>query len=135
MAHKATLVNALSRAVADRVMLLDFTIGRKGLLGYLKSLNGSNIIKVSPFNDSASETQAVSKRLKVVCGANISQLDDGAWIGDNTPMTLCEVRVTSRNVITPNIGSLELAEALSRVLPFTAREDTRPVLQLSLIHI
>ena len=129
MAHKATLVNALSRAVAERVTLLDFTIGRKGLLGYLKSLNGSNIIKVSPFNDSASETQAVSKRLKVVCGANISQLDDGAWIGDNTPMTLCEVRVTSRNVITPNIGSLELAEALSRVLPFTAKEDTRPVLQ------
>ncbi|MDD5511418.1 MAG: DNA polymerase III subunit beta, partial [Dehalococcoidales bacterium] len=114
---------------ADRVTLLDFTIGRKGLLGYLKSLNGSNIVKVTPFNDSASETQAVSKRLKVVCGANTSQLDDGAWIGDNTPMTLCEVRVTSRNVITPNIGSLELAEALSRVLPFTATEDTRPVLQ------
>jgi DNA polymerase-3 subunit beta len=129
VAHKATLVNALSRAVAERVTLLDFTIGRKGLLGYLKSLNGSNIVKVSPFNDSASETQAVSKRLKVVCGANISQLDDGAWIGDNTPMTFCEVRVTSRNVITPNIGSLELAEALSRVLPFTSREDTRPVLQ------
>jgi hypothetical protein len=129
VAHKATLVNALSRAVADRVTLLDFTIGRKGLLGYLKSLNGSNIVKVTPFNDSASETQAVSKRLKVICGANISQLDDGAWIGDNTPMTLCEVRVTSRNVITPNIGSLELAEALSRVLPFTATEDTRPVLQ------
>ena len=129
MAHKATLVNALSRAVADRVTLLDFTIGRKGLLGYLKSLNGSNIVKVTPSGDSASETQAVSKRLKVVCGANISQLDDGAWIGDNTPMTLCEVRVTSRNVITPNIGSLELAEALSRVLPFTAKEDTRPVLQ------
>ena len=129
MAHKATLVNALSRAVADRVTLLDFTIGRKGLLGYLKSLNGSNIVKVTPFNDSASETQAVSKRLKVVCGTNTSQLDDGAWIGDNTPMTLCEVRVTSRNAVTPNIGSLELAEALSRVLPFTATEDTRPVLQ------
>ncbi|MDD5509484.1 MAG: DNA polymerase III subunit beta [Dehalococcoidales bacterium] len=129
VAHKATLVNALSRAVADRVTLMDFTIGRKGLLGYLKSLNGSNIVKVAPFTDSASETQAVSKRLKVVCGANISQLDDGAWIGDNTPMTLCEVRVTSRNAVTPNIGSLELAEALSRVLPFTATEDTRPVLQ------
>ena len=129
MAHKATLVSALSRAVAERVTLLDFTIGRKGLLGYLKSLNSSNIVKVTPISDSASETQAVSKRLKVVCGANVSQLDDGAWIGDNTPVTLCEVRVTSRNVITPNIGSLELAEALARVLPFTATEDNRPVLQ------
>ena len=38
VAHKATLVNALSRALSDRVMLLDFTIGRKGLLGYLKAL-------------------------------------------------------------------------------------------------
>jgi len=123
------LVNALSRAVAERVTLLDFMVGRKGLLGYLKSLNGSNIVKVIPFNGSASETQAVDKRLKVVCGANISQLDDGAWIGENTPMTLCEVRVSPHNTVTPNIGSLELAEALSRVLPFTAREDTRPVLQ------
>jgi len=28
VAHKATLVNALSRALSDRVMLLDFTIGK-----------------------------------------------------------------------------------------------------------
>jgi DNA polymerase III subunit beta len=110
-------------------MLQDFSIGRKGLLGYLKSLSGSNIIKVTPINDSASESQAVEKRLKVVCGANISQLDDGAFIGENTPMTLCEMRVSPHNSVTPNIGSLELSEALARVLPFTAREDTRPVLQ------
>jgi DNA polymerase III subunit beta len=129
VAHKATLINALSRAVAERVMLQDFSIGRKGLLGYLKSLSGSNIVKMTPLNGSASESQAVDKRLKVVCGANTSQLDDGAWIGDNTPMTLCEVRVSPHNSVTPNIGSLELAEALARVLPFTAIEDTRPVLQ------
>jgi len=36
VAHKATLVNALSRALSERVMLLDYTIGRKGLLGYLE---------------------------------------------------------------------------------------------------
>ena len=40
VAHKATLVNALSRALADRVMLLDLTIGRKGFVGYLKALGG-----------------------------------------------------------------------------------------------
>jgi hypothetical protein len=34
VAHKATLVNALSRALAERLMLVDFTIGRKGLLNY-----------------------------------------------------------------------------------------------------
>ena len=32
VAHKATLVNALSRALAERVVLIDFTIGRKGFL-------------------------------------------------------------------------------------------------------
>jgi DNA polymerase-3 subunit beta len=69
------------------------------------------------------------KSLRVVCGANTSYLEDLAWIGDNTPVTLCDVRVSPNNSVKPNLGALELAEALSRVLPFTSREDTRPVLQ------
>jgi len=128
VAHKAMLVSAISRALADRVMLLDFTIGRKGLLGYLKAIGGSNIVKVIPSNRSASEAQATVKRLKVICGANTSYLQDSAWIGDKTPLTLCEVRVSPNNAVKPNIGSLELAEALNRVLPFTAKGDDRPVL-------
>ena len=54
VAHKATLVNALSRALSERVELLDMTIGRKGFLGYLKALAGSNIVKVIPASDDAS---------------------------------------------------------------------------------
>jgi DNA polymerase-3 subunit beta len=124
------MVNALSRALSDRVTLLDFAIGRKGLLGYLKSLAGSNIVKIVPSADSASGSQANGhKRLKVICGANTSYLSDSEWIGDNTPMTICEVRVSPNNSIKPNIGSLELSEALSKVLPFVSREDNRPVLQ------
>jgi len=128
VAHKAMLVNALSRALASRVMLMDFTIGRKGFVGYLKALGGSNIVKVTP-DASASGSQANGhKRLKVLCGANTSYLADSEWIGDKTPLTLCDVRVSPNNAIKPNIGSLELAEALNRVLPFTAKDDDRPVL-------
>jgi len=47
IAHKAMLVSALSRALADRVMLLDFTLGRRGLVGYLKALGGSNVVKIA----------------------------------------------------------------------------------------
>jgi hypothetical protein len=128
VAHKAMLVNALSRAIADRVMLMDLTIGRKGLLGYLKALGGSNIVKVIPSNGGASETQATGKRLKVICGANTSYLADSDWIGEKTPLTLCEVRVSPSNTVTPNTGASELAEALARLLPFTAKGDDRPVL-------
>ena len=64
VAHKATLVNALSRALSERVMLLDYTIGRRGLLGYLKAVSGSNIIKIVPDGGSASEVRASDKRLK-----------------------------------------------------------------------
>jgi DNA polymerase-3 subunit beta len=129
VAHKAVLVGALSRALADRVMLMDLTIGRKGFLGYLKALGGSNVVKVIPSNGSASGSQANGhKRLKVICGANTSYLADSEWIGDKTPMSLCEVRVSPNNSVKPNIGSLELSEALSRVLPFTAKDDDRPVL-------
>ena len=128
VAHKAMLVNALSRAIAERVMLLDFTIGRKGLLAYLKALGGSNIVKVVPSNGSASETQATEKRLKVICGANTSYLADSDWIGEKTPLTLCEVRVSPSNTVTPNVGAIELSEALNRLLPFTAKGNDRPVL-------
>ncbi len=128
VAHKAILVNTLSRAIADRVSLLDLTIGRKGLLGYLKALGGSNIVKVIPSNGSASGSQATA-RLKVICGANTSYLADGEWIGEKTPLTFCEVRVSPANTVMPNIGASELAEALARVLPFIATDDARPILQ------
>jgi hypothetical protein len=124
------LVNALSRALADRLMLMDFTIGRKGFSGYLKALAGSNVVKIVPAAASASEQRTNGhKRLKVVCGANTSYLDDLAWVGKKTSMTLADVRVSPNNTVKPNIGSLELSEALNRVLPFTAKDDSRPVLQ------
>ena len=130
VAHKATLVNALSRVLADRVMVGDFTVGRKGFLGYVKALAGSNIVRVTPANGDASVSQVNgNKRLKVTCGSNTSYLEDLAWVGEKTPLTLCEVRVSSKRIVQPNIGGLELAEALARVIPFTAKEDNRPVLQ------
>jgi len=128
VAHKAMLVNALSRALADRVMLMDLTIGRRGLLGYLKALGGSNVVKVVPSSASESQTNG-HKVLKVICGANTSYLADSDWIGDKTPLTLCDVRVSPNNSVKPNVGGIELAEALARVLPFTAKDDeARPVL-------
>jgi len=84
--------------------------------------------KVIPSNGSASGAQITGKRLKVICGANTSYLADSDWIGDKTPITFCEVRVSSSNTVTPNVGASELAEALARVLPFTAKGDDRPVL-------
>ncbi|RAL68836.1 DNA polymerase III beta subunit [Dehalococcoides mccartyi] len=135
-AHKAILVNALSRALAERVVLMDFTIGRKGFLTYIKSLGGSNVVKVVPSsNGDASGLRVADKRLKVVCGANTSYLDDMAWVGDKTPLTLCDVRVSPSNSVKPNLGALELSEALSRVVPFTAKEDNRPVLQCVLFKV
>ena len=129
VAHKATLVNALSSGLSDRIMLLDLTIGRKGLLGYLKALAGSNVIKVVPAGDNASGSQVIPKRLKVTCGANTSYIADGDFIGEKTPVTFGEARICPSNAVKPNIGAIELAEALNRVLPFTAKDDARPVLQ------
>jgi len=138
VAHKAMLVSALSRALASRVVLMDLTIGRRGLLGYLKALGGSNIVKVIPSNGSASGSQATGKRLKVICGANTSYLADSDWLKEatatkrgskgGTPLTFCEVRVSPSNTVKPNVGANELTEALNRVLPFTAKGDDRPVL-------
>lgn len=124
------LMDALSRTLADRLSLMDISIGRKGFLGYLKALGSSNVVKVVPAHISASESQANGQGgLKVICGANISYLDDSAWISDKTPMTFAEVRVSPSNAVRPNLGAVELAEAIGRVLPFTSQEDGRPVLQ------
>ena len=129
VAHKAMLVSALSRALADRVTLLDFTLGRRGLLGYLKALGGSNIVKVIPDASASGKQTNGHKVLKVICGANTSYLADSDWIGEKTPFNLCDVRVSPSNSIVPNVGGIELADALARVLPFTAKDDeARPVL-------
>ena len=129
IAHKAMLVSALVRALADRVTVLDFTLGRKGFVGYLKALGGSNVVKVIPSNGSASGEQATGKRLRVICGANTSYLADGDWIGEKTPMSLCDVRVSPSNTVKPNVGGIKLAEALARVLPFTSKDDDKPIFQ------
>ena len=43
-------------------------------------------------------------------------------------MTIADVRVSPDNAVKPNLGASELAEALNRALPFTAKDDNRPVL-------
>jgi len=107
----------------------DTTIGKRGFLSYLKALAGSNIVKVIPANGSASGLQANGKGLKVVCGNHQSCIPDGAWLKDKTPFTFCQVRVSPSYAVMPNLGGNELAEALSRVLPFANTDDARPVLQ------
>ena len=129
VAHKATLVSALSRALADRVMLMDLTIGRRGFVGYLKALGGSNVVKVIPDASASGSQTNGHKRLKVICGANTSYLADNEWIGEKTPLILCDVRVSPSNSVKPNVGASELADALNRVLPFTSKDDARPILQ------
>jgi hypothetical protein len=137
IAHKATLVSALSRALAERVTIIGLTVGRRGLLAYLRALKGSNLVKVIPSNPSV-EGHDTAKRLKVICGGNIGYLSDGEWVKEastkgksakgGTPYTFCELRVSPKNIVKPNMGVSELAEALNKVLPFTAKDDTRPVL-------
>jgi len=96
------------------IALVNNTIGRKGFLSYLKALDGSNIVKVVPAEG--------NKGLRVVCGANTSYLPDNAWVTEKLkPFTVCEVRISPHNAISPNLGGLELAETLSRVIPFTER--------------
>lgn len=134
IAHKDQLVNALSRAQGERVTLFDsdVTLGRKGFYAYLKALAGSNIVKVIPANGNASGSQVIAKGLKVVCGSHESYLPDGAWIskGKKTlPYTFVQIRVSPCNAVMPNLGSVELAEALSKVLSFTATDEQRVVLQ------
>jgi len=122
------LIGALSRALANRVMINDIALGRKGLLNYLKALGG-NVVKVIPSNGSASEAQAADEGLKVICGASTSYLANNHWTTDKPPFTFCEVRVRPHNAVKPNVGAAELAEALTKVLPFTANDDARPILQ------
>ncbi|KTB49275.1 DNA polymerase III beta subunit family protein [Dehalogenimonas alkenigignens] len=109
--------------------LLGFTLGRKGFLTYLRALGGSNIIKVVPSGGDASESRVTGKCLKVVCGANTAYLTNNEWTGDRTSPSYCELKVSPRYSIVPNLGALELSEALERVLTFTSSQSSRPVLQ------
>jgi hypothetical protein len=127
--HRERLASALSRAQAPKARIGDIELGRKGFLNYLKALGGSNVIKVTP-NGSASEAQAAEKGLRVVCGSNTGYLPDKAWVSDKDGFgETCEIRVSPNGSVVPNLGAIELAEALSRVIPFAAsKTEQRPVL-------
>ena len=127
--HRERLVSALSRAQAPKARIGDIELGRKGFLNYLQALGGSNVVKVTP-NGGASEAQATAKGLKVICGRNTSHILDGAWITDKDRLSdTCEIRVSPNGSVIPNLGAMELAEALSRVIPFAVgKKDERPVL-------
>ena len=64
-----------------------------------------------------------------MCGSHQSFIPADAWIGEKTPLSFCQVRVSPNNTVMPNISGIELGEALSRVIPFASKEDSRPVLQ------
>ncbi len=134
VSDRQRLVGALLRAQAPRIEVLDLTLGRRGFLNYIRLLGGSNIVKIVPnSNGVASESQSTAKRLKVICGNHTGYLDNESWITQKSEFKrnydICQVRVTPHDSVKPNLGAIELAEALSRVIPFTAREDIRPVLQ------
>ena len=107
----------------------DIAIGKRGFLGYLKALAGSNVVKVIPAGVGAGGLQADAHGLKVVCGNHQSYIPDGAWLKDKMPFSFCQVRVSPSYAVMPNLGGNELAEALSKVLPFTDPDDSRPILQ------
>ncbi|WP_346999742.1 DNA polymerase III subunit beta [Dehalogenimonas sp. THU2] len=92
-------------------------------------------MKIVPSNGDASVSRVAGKCLKVICGANTSYLEHMAWVGDKTPLTLCDIRVSPSNSVSPNLGATELSDALSRVLPFTSDETTRPILQCVLFRV
>ena len=132
--HRERLVSALAKAQAALVEVVGFVLGRKGFLNYLRLLGGSNIVKIVPSNGTAGpsqEGQSTEKMLKVVCGGNTGCLADNAWVGKGMEHSnTCQVRVSPHNSVTPNLGGIELAEALSKVLPFAAaKKDERMVLK------
>ncbi len=128
-------MDALSRALAPRVSLAGITLGRKGFLGYLKALSGGNVVKITPATGGASGMQAATRKgLKIVSGVAVGFLSDGEWITQQTPPEGCELRVSPRYAVKPNIGTTELAEALERILPFASTEDSRPILRCILFR-
>ena len=128
-----TLVDALSRSQAERIKVIDkFTVGRRGFLTYLKALDGG-IVKMVPSNGVASDKQHDGS-LKVVCGRNVSHLPGGAWIGENTAHSLGQLQVSPSVAVNPNLGTIELATALTKIIPFTSTEESKPILNTVLFR-
>ncbi|MBI2858547.1 MAG: hypothetical protein HYX90_05655 [Chloroflexi bacterium] len=120
--QKATLVNALSKSLAGRITVMDFTFGRTGLVKYVESLSEGEI-EITPHDGDASESPLVAKRLKVVCGANTAMLKNMAWVNKKTPLTICDVRIGPQIFVQPNVDTAKLSQALARVLRFASTRD------------
>ncbi|MGD0856169.1 MAG: DNA polymerase III subunit beta [Dehalococcoidia bacterium] len=90
----------------------------------------AHVNKVTPSNGSASESQTARKGIRLVCGANTSYIPDEAWLTEKNRFDgHCRIRVSRHNIVIPNLGGLELAEALVRVIPFAEKGNGRPILR------
>ncbi len=129
LCSRRVLTSALSRALAARLMIVGVEVGRAGFLSYLKALNGATVKVVPNGHNGASESQTADhKALKVICGNHQASIEAATWLTDKTPFQVLTIHVQPSPAIAPNIGAGELADALARVLPFTAKDDSRPVL-------
>ena len=123
VANRTQLVNALSRTIAERIVFENgATIGKRGLINYLKTLVGT-VVKVIPVADNGK-----AKQLLITCNATSAVIGDMAWLNSKSAISMCSVKVCKANAVKPNIGNTELADALNRVIPFTTNDKTRPVL-------
>ena len=78
-------------------MLLDFTIGRKGLLGYLKTIAGSNVVKVA-------EACTYLNTASLSCTGNTS-LGNLSW-GSNPPGVASDIAKNSSVLPYPHLGNI-----------------------------
>tara|TARA_Y100000310_G_C20101681_1_gene543005 strand:+ start:97 stop:357 length:261 start_codon:yes stop_codon:yes gene_type:complete len=75
---------------------------------YSDSLVGLEKQSRLPHNGNASETQIADKRLKIICGADTSDLADNEWIGEKTSLTFAEVRASPNSAVKPTVEAIEL---------------------------
>ena len=124
--HRLHLVNSLSTVQSPTVKVLGLTLGTRGLTGFLRLSNRSNIVTMIPVKGKSND----EARLRVEVGSYHTSLEHLDWTTEKTQnMIPCEVKVKPKGKVIPNISGTDLAFALARVLPFASKTDDRPVLK------
>ena len=124
VADRLELLEALNGLTVPRLSIAGVIIGAKGFIGLIGGLSTSNVVKVNPIKNVESP-----KALKLTCGSYSALIDDSAWVNEKMAQgAICDLRISPVKAVSPNIGAQELAEALSRVIPFAAKVSERPVL-------
>jgi len=130
IARNQDLIKTLENATADNIKVIDSTIGKRGLLTYLKTLDRTEPIKIIPYKgkfeieagnrENIHVEEVEGKGIKIVQGKTRARVKNNAWVKPQGETALLRFNLPKA---TKSIEVTEWKEAIKKAIACASNEE------------